>query len=767
MTDVTSGSGAMRLRHSDRVYVGWRYAQVHPEPGPPPRRPNPPEAVRISQEWLAEQRREENLLNRPLKIAAACTGVGVLVFLATWAFGILPGMFAVVGLIACLFVFLITGSGIWQGEQALRSRVDEEQARLDREREARLRRLNSEHAAHEKAYREWERRRAAYDNQQEWYPVPLPPGVDRVDVAGGTLAGWSAMVTMMGGSRLAAGSQVTVLDLSEGAVARDLVQVAADRGAEPLVWVLPADLPRLDLTSDLSAESLADVLSLVVSVSEEQSSTRDLSFDNALLERVLSVFAGRATIRQITAALRALAQVGDPRDDLRMGLISDDQLDRLTTMFGRGAADRVVIERAWALESQLRKLETLGTDVGWVPPSRLRVVTMDRRAGVLTNRVLGTYVTAALTHRLRETEQTARPWDHTLFVCGGEKLRGDVLDRLIDACEATGTGLVLMYRSVPPHVKERLGRGHAAVGFMRLGNAEDARTAAQHIGTRHRLTVAELTDSVGDAVADSLGEPYTSTVNAARTRLSAQALDSDWAPGMPDGAALVAAIATSTGWGQTVRAARSDAGETAADAAEEPAVIDAERTGAADTGDDAEAASRQTVREFVVERHQLQQLPPTAMIFTHAMATGRQILLVDANPAIMTLPTAHSQAYEEFLREQEAAATAEAAARPAVGARREAGRPENGTRSGGMPPDVGRENGPDPVPKAEERGPAVRVGRHAAPPGTRARSRHAAPPLGAAPAPDDPPADPDREANSGPNLGPPPERLDFRRKKKR
>ena len=759
----------MRLRHSDRVYVGWRYAQVHPEPGPPPRRPAPPESVRISQEWLAEQRREENLLNRPLKIAAACTGVGVLVFLGCWASGVLPGMFAVVGLVACLLVFLITGYGIWQGEQALRSRVDEEQARLDREREARQRRLNSEHAAHEKAYREWERRRAAYDNQQEWYPVPLPSGIDRVDVAGGTLAGWSAMVTMMGGSRLAAGSQVTVLDLSEGAVAGDLVRLATDRGAEPLVWVLPADLPRLDLTSHLGAEALADVLSLVVSVSEEQSSTRDLSFDNALLERVLSVFAGRATIRQITAALRALAQVGDPRDDLRMGLISDDQLDRLTTMFGRGAADRVVIERAWALESQLRKLETLGTDAGWVPPSRLWVVTMDRRAGVLTNRVLGTYVTAALTHRLRECERAARPWDHTLFVCGADKLRGDVLDRLIDACEATGTGLVLMYRSIPPHVKERLGRGHAAVGFMRLGNAEDARTAAQHIGTRHRLTVAELTDSVGDAVGESLGESYTSTVNSARTRHSAQALDDQWEPSMPDGAALISGIASSTGWGRTVRTAQT--GAATAHAADD--VADATNVNADSAGAD---GSRQTVREVVVERHQLQQLPPTAMIFTYAMASGLQILLVDANPAIMTLPTAHSKEYEEFLREQEGGVRVPSPQAAANGRHEAVRRPDPRLEHEPRPP----EGAPgELLPELEERIQPVRVGRHAAPPGTRARSRHAAPPLDAAAPPNEPapplPGEPVRNeagldeqpAAPGPNLGPPPERLDFRRRKKR
>jgi hypothetical protein len=697
VTDVTSGSGAMRLRHSDRVYVGWRYAQVHPEPGPPPRRPQPLEAVRISQEWLAEQRREENLLNRPLKIGAAFTGVGVVLFLGAWASGVLLGMFAVVGLIACLFVFLITGYGIWQGEQALRSRVGEEEARLEREREARQRRLNSEHAAHEKAYREWQRRRDAYDSQQEWYPVTLPPGVDRVDVAGGTLAGWSAMVTMMGASRLAAGTQVTVLDLSEGAVAHDLVRLATDRGAEPLVWVLPADLPRLDLTADLSAEALADVLSLVVSVSEEQGSTRDLSFDNAILERVLSVFAGRATIRQITAALRALAQVGDPRDDLRMGLISDDQLDRITTMFGRGAADRVVIERAWALESQLRKLENLGTDSGWVPPSRLRVVTMDRRAGVFTNRVLGTYVAAALTHRLRASERAARPWDQALFLCGAEKLRGDVLDRLIDACETTGTGLVLMYRSIPPHVKERLGRGHAAVGFMRLGNAEDARAAAQHLGTQHRLVVAELTESVGEAVDASSADSYTSTVNSARSRLSAQALDDEWEPGVPDGESLVTGIAAATGWGRATQASAESAD-----------------------------GARQGVREFSVGRQELQQLPPTAMVFAHATQAGRRILLVDANPAIMMLPTAHSQEYEEYLREQAVAeAQGEQGPEPVAAA--------NGERAAGSRTDTSRS-------LTTRNAAQESVGRHAAP---------------AAEAVDPPP-----------NLGPPPERLDFRRKRK-
>jgi hypothetical protein len=603
VVDVTAREA--RLLQPGRVYVGWRYAQVHDDPGPPPKRPTPPESEKVDQEWLASQRQKENLFNRPLKMVGVATGVGALLFVVAGATGTLPWAFAIAGLVACAAIAGITGYSMWQSEKALRARMAEENERFQRREEERRRRLEAAHAAHARAYQEWQHRREAFESQHEWYAVTLPEGVTRVDVAGGTLAGWSAAVTMMGAARLAAGSQVTVLDLSEGAVAKELVELGNDQGERPLVWVLPGDLPQLDLTHGLGPEELADVLSLVVSVSEEQSSTRDLSFDNAILERVLGVFGGRAAIPRITAALRALAQVGDPRDDLRSGLITDEELAKITTMFGRGAADRVVIERAWALESQLRKLEKLGSNPTLLPPSRLRVITTDRRAGVLTNRVLGTYVAAALTHVLRGSKGGA-PWAHTLMVCGAEKLRGDVLDRLVDSCEATSTGLVLMYRSIPPHVKERLGRGHAAVGFMRLGNAEDARIAAEQIGAEQSLEIAELTDKLGDAVADPENGAYISTVSRSLPSVYDGAGTSEEA--LPDG------IGRATAWGQSTSLA-------------------------ADSGKGS--------RELAVEPQELQQLPPTAMIFTHAEPSGRRIVLVDANPGIMTLPTANIQEYEE------------------------------------------------------------------------------------------------------------------------
>ena len=135
---------------------------------------------------------------------------------------------------------------------------------------------------------------------------------------------------------------------------------------------------------------------------------------------------------------------------------------------------------------------------------------LDRRAAAVSNGVLAAYLVVALTAMLRQA-QPGRRWQQTICLLGAERLPGDVLDRLCDAAEISGAGLVLGYRSIPAHVRERLGRGDAAVGFMRLGNADDARLAAEQIGTEHRFLVSQLTDTVGTSLTDTIGVSYTST----------------------------------------------------------------------------------------------------------------------------------------------------------------------------------------------------------------------------------------------------------------
>ena len=627
-----------------QCYLGWQYATLYPDPGPPPRRPVPPEKEQLSAAWLAAQRREENLISRPLKLTCAAAVAIALVFVICVASGWVPGIVAAPVIVACAVAGGLSGYAIWQGERALRARVAAERLRVERFRTDQESRLFAWQTEHARQVRDWQARQLAYESQKRWYAVSLPAGIDRVDVAGGTLSGWSALLTMAAAHQLAAGGEVTVLDLSGGAVAAELVTVARDAGVGPAVWVLPADLPRLDFVASLDAGELADVLALSVSVAEERESTRDLAVDSAILERVMGVLdhGGGVRLASVAAALRALAQVGDPRADMASGLLTDREVSEISTLYGQGATDRVVLERALGIESLLRKLAATGSEPVLIPRSRLRVVALDKRVGTLSAKILGSFVVTALTHLIGQAP-AGQPWRHTFILLGAERLRGDVLDRITDVCENSRSGLVLAYRSIPPQVRQRLGRGNAAVAFMRLGNAEDAKAASEQIGTEHRFVLSQLTETVGTSVTDTTGVSYTSTVGASSAETAgrsdsestsrgggySRSAESSFLPfggsgsrstqtgtswGTSESDSLTAGISTSTAWGVSTTQAAGDSQSL--------------------------AQALQRSREFLVEASELQRLPPTAMILSYATAGGRQVFLADANPAIGGLAVA-------------------------------------------------------------------------------------------------------------------------------
>ena len=646
----------MTAPRTERLYLGWQYAPQYRDPGPPPRRPTPSEREQLNPGWVAAQRREENLLSRPLKVACAISAAALAVLVIAALTGWLNVVVAALGATCAALAAAISGNAIWQGERALRSRVAAERRRVDGIRIESERKLFAGQAEHAARVRDWQLHRVAFEQQKRWYAVAAPSGIQRVDVAGGTLSGWSAMLTTAGAYRLAAGGEVTVLDLTGSAVALDLIAFAGSAHVpDPQVWVLPADLPRFDLGLGLGGQALADVLSLAVSVSEEHGTTRDLSFDNAILERVIDVLGGRPTIASVVAALRALAQVGNPADDVAAGTITSDQVDSLRAMFGKGAADRVVIDRAWTLESQLRKLATLGASAAPPQRSNLRVVALSKQAGVLDGKVLGGYLAVALTHALRPHDmRQAEPgpgWQHTLFVLGADTLRGDVLDRLTDACESSGTGLVLAYRSLGPHVKQRLGRGEAAVVFMRLGNAEDAKAASEQIGTEHRFVLSQLTETVGQSVTDSTAGSYTSTagrtdsVTTSRSTSDSSSVTTGRGSGRESGI-LPLARATSS---RNVQASESLTTGEAESVSEGLSLSTAwgQTTSAAEGSSESSSFTAQRSREFLVEQHELQQLPSSAMIISYAGPAGRVVVLADANPGIGALGGATMSSLDE------------------------------------------------------------------------------------------------------------------------
>jgi hypothetical protein len=324
-------------------------------------------------------------------------------------------------------------------------------------------------------------------------------------------------------------------------------------------------------------------------------------------------------------------------------VITAEQLDRLGTLFGRSGTDRVVIDRAWAIEANLRSLDALGTAPAELPPSPLRVAALDRRSGVIGNSALRAYLVAALTQMLRQAP-AERPWRHTLCLFGAERLGADIVDRLTDACEIARTGLVLAYRAIPAMARERLGRGNSAIAFMRLGNGEDARIASELIGTEHRFVVGQITDTVGTSVTDTWGDSYTSTVGTADS--------------VADSMSISTSSGASTGRGRSYQGgfapfgdfSKSLSGEANYSAGRQGSVSLTEGINSGTSwglslsralGENASLGrTAQRSREFLVEAAELQRLPPSAAIVSYPAPAGRTVLLVDANPAIAALPAA-------------------------------------------------------------------------------------------------------------------------------
>jgi hypothetical protein len=610
----------------------------------------------VSADWLAAQRREESLIDRPLKIIVTGAVALALALGACVAAGLLRAIVAAPTIAVFLLAAAAAGYAIWQGKRVLRGRIEEERQRVERLRADQESRHFAGQAEHARLVSRWQRQRSAFETQKRWYGVPVPAGIDRVDVAGGTMGGWSALLTMVAAGRLATGGEVTVIDLSGGAVAADLVDLSiAAGGVDPAVWVLPRDLPRLDLAASLGPAELADVLALSVSVAEDRSSARELAVDSAILDRVIGALdgSGPVSLGRVAAGLRALAQVGDPSADLAAGLITEREAAKIGALYGQGATDRVVLERALGIEAQLGKLAEAGREPAGRPRGRLRVIAVDQRASALSARLLGSFVITTLTHLVGRLPAGGGPasWRHTLIVLGAERLRDDVLDRLTDVCETTRSGLVLAYRSVPPPVRQRIGRGNAAVAFMRLGNAEEAKAASDQIGAEHRFVVSQLTETVGTSVTDTVGASYTSTAGDSSSAASSTSDSSSTSDGSgysqsggagvtpfgggrsrsgqtgtshgtSESVSLTEGISTSTAWGVSTSRATGDS--------------------------ESLARSLQRSRELLVEPSELQRLPTTAMIVSYAAPGGRRVLLADANPAIGALAVSTLTALNEI-----------------------------------------------------------------------------------------------------------------------
>lgn len=583
------------------IYLGWRHLLPVPDPGPPPKRPTPDEYLHLSEEWLAEQRRAEAEINRPLLLfAAAIAAIALLLLVLTLA-RLLPWLFTFVGLLACLLALLPLLVGLWQGRQVTRARIAEEERRLAERRteaERTLRERQEEHARH---YSEWLTRRRAFEAQPRWYAVTVPPDTGRIDVLGGTDTGWSALATTVATGCLRAGGDLTVVDLSGRAVAGDLVALARDCGAPTRVWVLPADAPRLELGTNLGADALTDILTVVAAAREP---ARDPAADAGLLARVLGVLGPEPRIEEITAALRVLA-TDEAEAAALSGPLSPRQRAELREQAGTAPETR---ERAWGLERHLAALDGMATRTTGSAYAQVKVIATDRGSGADSGRMFGTYILAALRHlllRLGSRPAAEHAWRHTVLVCGADLVSREERAELAAAAEHAGVALLLLHRR--PDAQEFTAPRRSPLAVMHAEDAETARLLTGVLGGEkdRPCTTHRLTEVIGAALSGTAPGTYGTgrSRDPGDRRRTVAPLD------------LVRRLSEATAWGRaTHQAAQMDG------------------------PDDAEGGPCLRIDEAG-----LRELPHTALLIPGAepaAEAGEEPVAADCNPGILTLPTA-------------------------------------------------------------------------------------------------------------------------------
>ena len=319
-----------------------------------------------------------------------------------------------------------------------------ERARIGQAREAQESLLfawQAEHAAQVKA---WQARQLAYEQQKRWYAVRLPEGVHRLDIAGGTIAGWSALLHGRGEPAARGRRDHRARpDRERGrAGPRQLRPRQRDRPAD---LVLPGDLPRSTWTAASAG------------IPERSCCRR---------------WRARPTSRALTATRRSTTPYSSgsstcwwPGHDRQRGRRAAGPGGRPGRRRGRRADHGRQAARltAWPAAIPTAGRSSSGLDPG-IPAARLaRRAPARRRAAAAAAQqaahgrarpagrygrqpVLGTYLAAALAQPLHATPPGAAS-RHTLFVLGADKLPGDILDRLGDAwsrrrpasCWPTGT----------------------------------------------------------------------------------------------------------------------------------------------------------------------------------------------------------------------------------------------------------------------------------------------------------------------------------------
>ncbi|MFH8476967.1 hypothetical protein [Streptomyces sp. NPDC018000] len=596
--DAASAELALRVFTGDERW-GWEFVQP---PAPPAHRDagNPPVYTAPSD---AEVRSAQERAMGGKKTAGS--GCAILIAgIAALAAGGVQAAVVVVILVIVVFAMTSPRARLRAAERRLASA--KEQARSD----------------HEARTNAWQRRLAAHNAEHlrhnetldTWFPISLTSKPSRIDVFGGTGNGWASLLATLGGPLLGGGQSVVVLDLSQQAVALELAGLAARRGVAVHHVPMPGALLGQDLREEFTSEEMAEALAEALGSMRPPGADIDLhTIDVDVVQTVADLLEGPVTFARLTAGLRVLLRVYD-MDTQGPGVLSLSEVDSITQavdLLGQGERVQNELRYVRAQIELLTKAEAAASPdalaSGWWRPGGLTVVTTEdlvQRRKDLTDR----FVFFQLLHTLRKRAVT--PGSGTLVIAGADHLGREALEAMARQARTAGVRLVFLLEHLREAAIQVAGGSDSATVFMRMGNGEEAKAAAQFIGQEHKFLVNQLTRQVGETLTEGRGTSYGYQRGLSDTEGFNRG--GGWKSGSSWGSSRSYSTSLSRSW------------------------QDSTNTSTARSTTTGENLTR--VYEFTIEPTQLQALPETGLVLVEAGPGGRRVVFGDCNPGINFLP---------------------------------------------------------------------------------------------------------------------------------
>ena len=518
---------------------------------------------------------------------------------------------------------------------------------------------HGEGRAHGHALDRWQTRRQAFDLEQDeqirglrmfqWGPASVPDQCRRFDVFGGSPSSWRSLVTIFGASLLGSGVPVTVLDLSRRRAVDELVRLAARRGSRADVQILPRDSAKSDLLRAMNRDQLIGAL-----VESARGGTADPArgahmADYAVLEEVCAVLAGPAgdgcvSLARIALGLRAA--MGDPVRDGELapegappgpGALTPQEHAVLAAETFGPENRRDAMSRLRELRAAAQTLGALRLDPVPRPPADLRVIQAwsaprGARADFIKELIVASQVSLL--------ESGAVPVG-TLILAGADNLGADLLEHLATVCADVGVPLVMMFEHLRGDAGKVVGGG-GLVGFMRLGNHQEAAAAADFIGREHKMVFSTRTWTTGENESHAVGTGEATSTGRTDTTgdgrsVTGEQVDST-GPRRPGGLFTKRTYATST---NTSRATSTQ--HTAS-------TSETETTGTSTAQTDAV----QRVHEHRVAPETFQHMPDYAMLLVDHLDGRQRVRSAETDPRIASLPGVSAYPLPDPIRQSEA-----------------------------------------------------------------------------------------------------------------